>query len=72
MGDISKKTLAVLVIVAIVLSAVATWKVLSTPTTVIVKPSTAEGKSQVSFGIGVEPAPSVPVEKTGQVRFVVQ
>ena len=73
MGDISKKTLAVLFIVAIVLSAVATWKILSTTTTVVVKePATKEGKSQVSFGIGIEPIASVPVEKSGQVKFVVQ
>lgn len=73
MGDISKKTLVVLFIVAIVLSAVATWKILSTPTTVVVKDKAAEqGKAQVSFGIGGEPVPAEPVVKTGQVNFVVQ
>jgi hypothetical protein len=72
MGDISKKTLVVLFIIAIVLSAVATWKMLSTPTTVVVGERSAEGDSHVSFGIGEESTPLPPVEKSGQVTFVVE
>ncbi len=73
MGDISKKTLAVLFIIAIVLSAVATWKMLSTPSTVVVQggEGNTEGKSYVSFGIGTN-APAEPVQKSGQVTFEVQ
>ena len=74
MGDISRRTLAVLFIIAIVLSAVATWKMLSTPTTVVVsEKGTDKGTSHVSFGVGVEePTPSKPVEKGGQVTFTVE
>ena len=63
MGKISKKTLAVLVIIAIVISAVATWKMLSTPS--IVFAQGGEGKAYVSFGVGAT-APDEPVQKSGQ------
>ncbi len=73
MGDISKKTLAILLLIAIVLSAVATWKSLSSGDTVILTDdSTNEGKAHVSLGINVEDTPSEPVEKTGQVALTVE
>ena len=72
MGEISKKTLAVLFIIAIVLSAIATWKMLSTPTTVVVGENKGEAKSHVSLGINVEPIPSEPVSSEGQVSFTVE
>ena len=73
MGDISKKTLAVLFIIAIVLSAVATWKMLSTPSSVVVaEQGVKQGKAQVSIGIGLENQPAKPVEKDGQVAFEVK
>ncbi len=73
MGDISKKTLAVLFIVAIVLSAVATWKMLSAPSKIVVSnPENQKGTSQVSFGIGMEEVPAKPVQSAGQVIFEVK
>jgi hypothetical protein len=73
MGDISKKTLVVLFIIAIVLSAIATWKMLSTPTTIVVQEGNSEGKSHVSFEIGGEEAtPLAPVQKDGRVAFTVE
>lgn len=73
MGDISKKTLAILFIIAIVLSAVATWKMLSTPTEAIVTgEDNSEGASHISFGIGVEPEPPEKATKEGQVAFEIE
>ncbi len=73
MGDISKKTLAVLFIIAVVLSAVATWKMLSTPTTVLVSgDDTAKGDAHISFGVGLEPRPAEYVAKDGQVTFEIE
>ena len=73
MSDISKKTLAILLLIAIVLSAVATWKSLSTgPAIVVTDDSTNEGRAHVSLGINVEDTPSEPVERTGQVALTVE
>lgn len=73
MGDVSKKTLAVLFIIAIVLSAVATWKMLSTPTTVIVAgDSSTVGQSHVSVGVGIEDTSAKTVESDGKISFEVE
>ncbi|HDQ60105.1 MAG TPA: hypothetical protein ENN30_02830 [Candidatus Woesearchaeota archaeon] len=72
MGDISKKTLAVLLIIAIVFSAVATWKALSSPTTVIFDKGNDKASTHVSFGIEGETAVPAPVEKKGQVTFKIE
>jgi len=47
--DISKKTVAILLVIAIVLSAIATWKMLDKG--IIVKGTNPEGTAQVSIGI---------------------
>lgn len=47
--DISKKTVAILLVIAIVLSAIATWKMLDQG--IEVKRINPEGKAQVSIGI---------------------
>lgn len=73
MGDISKKTLAILLLVAIVLSAVATWKILSSEQIIVgVAPEKTQGNSYVSFNIGEEQAPAEPVSKTGQVSINIE
>ena len=74
MGDISKQTLAILLVVAIVLSAVATWKILGSETSVVVggPQKAVQGTSHVSFGIGGEQQPAKPVIKTGQVSVNIE
>ena len=73
MGDISKKTLAVLLLVAIVLSAVATWKILNNePVVVKVSPEQKQGNSHVSFNVGGEQQPAEPVLETGRVSINIE
>ena len=61
-GDISKKTVAALLVIAIVLSIAGTWLALTVePINIVRGPSEGEGSGQVSFRIGDEEksAPSV-------------
>ncbi len=68
MGDISKKTLAVLLLVAIVLSAIATWRILgSEPIVVKTGADEKQATSHVSFNIAGEQKPAEPVLKEGEV-----
>ncbi|MEM4336814.1 MAG: hypothetical protein QXG86_02305 [Candidatus Woesearchaeota archaeon] len=71
MGDVSKKTLAVLLLVAIVLSTIATWKILSNEPKVVVLEK-KEGSSHVSFNIVGEQKPAEPVVKTGKVSIKIE
>ncbi|MBW3022473.1 hypothetical protein KY308_00010 [Candidatus Woesearchaeota archaeon] len=72
MGEISKKTLAVLLLVAIVLSAVATWKMLGSERTVVVVGEEPKGDSHVSFNVVGDEVPPEPVLKTGQVSIKIE
>ena len=73
MGDISKKTLAILLLVAIVLSAVATWKILNNePVVVKVGSERTQGGSHVSFNVGGEQQVAKPVTETGKVAVGIQ
>lgn len=65
--DISKKTVAILLVIAIVLSAIATWKMLDRG--VEVKRMNTEGKAHVTIGIlGESQQQESPVDTaTGKV-----
>ena len=68
--DISKKTVAILLVIAIVLSAIATWKMLDQK--VEVKRVNTEGTAQVSIGIMGEDQQqqeSKVAEATGKVTL---
>lgn len=75
MSDVSKRTVAVLLVVALVLSAISAWKLISSGNQVEVKNvGQSSGTAQVFVGIGNQnaPTPKAPVSKTGQVSVGIQ
>ncbi len=71
-GDLSKKTVAALLVIAIVLSVTGTWLALTLEQPVIVLgPQSGEGGGKVSLNVGFESNEPLVSEGGGQVNFKV-